>query len=432
MIYLKEESLHYVWRKGLFDFTSLKTTCGQFVQVVDIGTYNTNSGPDFKFSKVRIGDELHIGHVEIHLKSSDWLRHGHQYDDNYKNVILHVVQENDLLPSGLWLDNLPCLELKPYLKIEEYKVRKLMQENSRCGFHCLDVYTDSNLLFPKVFNNWKWDLLLERMERKADKFYSQLRYHKGDLNKWIYRVFASQLGYPLNEYPMDLLSKALPFEVFKSYRKNKLSMEALFLGQSGLLNSAPLDDYEHELFDRYFYMRHKHKLEAVDKRLWQYFRLRPFAFPDRRIAFLASFASHIPFSSTFILEQGCENFSEMIGNLNLSDAWKGRHRIGKHSNTNLGLNIGGGLKKQLEINMLVPLIIAYGRFVGNKKLSKSAYEFLSNLRAESNNICRSFSVFDVEFKTAVDTQAAVELKKNYCDQYRCLACQYGQQVLKNG
>lgn len=429
MIYQKEASLQYVWQKGLFDQRFLKTSCGQSIEIVHAGMLNKNSGPDFKLAKIRIDDVLHVGHVEIHLKSSDWLRHGHQYDESYKNVILHVVIENDLVPTDHWLANLPCLELGDRLKIPEYKIARMASTYSPNGFHCYHQVIGKNQEFRNVLSDWKWDLVLERIERKSKDFYDLLKKCKGDFNAWLYQSFASIIAYPLNHYPMQQLTESLPFDVFKSYLKDSLSMEALFLGQAGLLSADLNDSYERDVHDLYTFMKHKYRLEPIPSKLWRYFRLRPFAFPDRRVALLAAFASGMPYpEDMFIKWSSVKEVNDFL-DLKLSMDWIGRYRIGKQADKKLGVNLGDGLRLQLSINMIVPCMIAYGNYTGNKLLSKKGYSLLETMNCENNQHTRSFDLFDVEFLTALDSQAAVELKKNYCSKYRCLECQLGQRLL---
>jgi hypothetical protein len=429
MYYKKEESLQYVWQRGLFEQSYLVSSCGKRIEIIEPGVLNSNSGPDFKFAKIKIDHVLHVGHVELHLKSSDWLRHGHQHDSNYRNVILHVVQENDLLPAGDWLDSLPCLELGALLKVDEQKIRRMMQFQSPKGFHCYSLWDESEIDLREIFQNWKWDLILERMDRKADLFFEALKICRGDLNKWVYESFASQIGYPLNQFPMEQLSSDLPFEVFKHYLNDQDTLDALFLGQAGLLGVAGCDEYELRLIERYHFLSRKHSLTPINKDLWQYFRLRPYAFPDRRIAYLSAFASKIPFSSSVISSLSSKAGLDAFLDISLSAHWKGRYRIGKPLKKQLSNTLGLGLKKQLLVNMVVPMLIAYGRFVGNKKIAKDAYRFLATSSSESNNICASFNILGLKFDSALESQAAVELKKRYCQQFRCLECQFGKNLL---
>ena len=75
-----EELLHYTWKHRLLPLQPLKTTDGRPVEVIDPGLHNRNAGPDFFNAKVRIGDTLWVGNVEIHLRASDWYQHGHDSD----------------------------------------------------------------------------------------------------------------------------------------------------------------------------------------------------------------------------------------------------------------------------------------------------------------------------------------------------------------
>lgn len=90
-----EDFLHYVWQFKSFDFVDLQTFDGESTTIIHQGFLNKNSGPDFSNAKIIIGGTTWAGNVEIHLKSSDWLKHNHQSDTAYTNVILHVVYEHD-------------------------------------------------------------------------------------------------------------------------------------------------------------------------------------------------------------------------------------------------------------------------------------------------------------------------------------------------
>ena len=87
-----EELLHYVWKHKIHPLEPLATTDGRRVEVLDAGLKNPHAGPDFFNAKLRIGETVWVGNVEVHSLASDWLRHGHQHDEAYNNVILHVVE----------------------------------------------------------------------------------------------------------------------------------------------------------------------------------------------------------------------------------------------------------------------------------------------------------------------------------------------------
>ena len=87
---MKEEFLHYIWKYRLYN-KPLKTIENEHIKVISPGIHNHNAGPDFSDVRLRIGEALWAGNVEIHVNSSDWYRHGHQHDPAYDNVVLHVV-----------------------------------------------------------------------------------------------------------------------------------------------------------------------------------------------------------------------------------------------------------------------------------------------------------------------------------------------------
>ena len=90
-----EKLLYYMWEQRLLSHVPALTTRGEAIEVVDPGRRNPNAGPDFFNAKVRIGDRLWAGNVEMHLRASDWTVHGHSADKAYDSVVLHVVTEAD-------------------------------------------------------------------------------------------------------------------------------------------------------------------------------------------------------------------------------------------------------------------------------------------------------------------------------------------------
>lgn len=99
----QEDLLHYIWKFRRFKPLLLKTACGMRLEILSVGTYNTDAGPDFKDALLNIDGTLWAGNVEVHIRSSDWIKHNHHLDAAYDNVILHVVFEDDakiFRPSG--------------------------------------------------------------------------------------------------------------------------------------------------------------------------------------------------------------------------------------------------------------------------------------------------------------------------------------------
>src|SRR5690554_358132 len=109
---MTEDFLHYIWKFQRFNPHSLKCVNGEQLEVINAGMHNLDSGPDFFNSRLRIGNTEWAGNVEIHLRSSDWYKHGHQDDKVYDKVILHLVWEDDQPVKRANGDLIPTLELK--------------------------------------------------------------------------------------------------------------------------------------------------------------------------------------------------------------------------------------------------------------------------------------------------------------------------------
>ena len=109
---MQESFLHFLWGSRRFIAQNLCTTDYQFVEIHQVGEYNRDAGPDFFNARISLEDTLWAGNIEIHIRSSEWLKHGHQHDPAYDNVVLHVVYEEDAPVFRSNGTRIPCLELK--------------------------------------------------------------------------------------------------------------------------------------------------------------------------------------------------------------------------------------------------------------------------------------------------------------------------------
>ncbi|MCD6065031.1 MAG: hypothetical protein K0R82_2942, partial [Flavipsychrobacter sp.] len=109
---MQEKLLQFIWQYSLYQPGNLVTDEGETITVIHPGRYNTNAGPDFLEAKVRIGDTVLAGHIELHINTSDWHKHGHQNDPAYQNIILHVVFNND---ADRVVPHTPVLDLAPHI-----------------------------------------------------------------------------------------------------------------------------------------------------------------------------------------------------------------------------------------------------------------------------------------------------------------------------
>lgn len=93
---LRESDLVQLWDDVRLPPEAIQTLAGMPLQVVYRGRRNNGSGPDFLDAIIALpnGVLLH-GDVEVHVRASDFRRHGHHRDPAYNRLILHLVFRGD-------------------------------------------------------------------------------------------------------------------------------------------------------------------------------------------------------------------------------------------------------------------------------------------------------------------------------------------------
>ena len=76
-MYIKEEIFHYLLKTKRLPFHKFSLTDWRKLEVIDVGTHNVESGPDFSNAKIKIDDLIWSGNIEIHVNASDWHKHKH-------------------------------------------------------------------------------------------------------------------------------------------------------------------------------------------------------------------------------------------------------------------------------------------------------------------------------------------------------------------
>lgn len=420
---MKESILHYIWQQKLFTAHGQCTTENELVEVIDVGKINTDAGPDFFNAKIKIGNTLWAGNVEIHLRSSDWVKHSHQVDKKYDSVILHVVKEVDVdvfRPDG---EKIPQLELK-YDALIEQNYEKLLAEQKWIA--CADKIRT----VPSVFiQSWKNSLLTERLEQKISFIEDILAENNQHWEEAFYVSLARSFGFSTNSQAFELLAKSLPLSVLAKHKNNLLQIEALLFGQAGLL-AGDADEYVVLLRKEYEFLKQKFQLQPIDAGMWKLLRLRPDNFPHIRIA---QFAYLIHSSSKLfsrIIENPENEYLKEIFRTETSDYWKTHYLFGRPGKSKVK-KPGKQSVNSLLINTVVPFVFCYGHHKGNQALKDKAIQLLECIPAEKNSVITGWIALGFKMDSAYDSQSFIQLKKMYCDNKKCLRCRIGHKVLAN-
>ncbi|TYA86771.1 DUF2851 family protein [Seonamhaeicola marinus] len=421
---MQEDFLHYIWKHKKIDFGELKTTNNEDLIINSVGTYNTNSGPDFFNSKIKIGNQLWAGNVEIHVKSSDWFLHNHETDMNYDNVILHVVWEEDT--EVFRKDNtvLPTLELNSLVKpntLENY--RNLFSKGNKW----INCENDFNSISPFLMNNWLERLYFERLERKSGAMDTMLKSSKNNWEAVLFKMLLKNFGLKVNGNAFGSLGNSIDFSIVRKVQSNHLSLEALLFGQMGLLENSIENAYYMELSKEYKFLKQKFGLDNTNVIPAQFFRLRPLNFPTIRLSQLAClYNKHQNLFSKIIETSTIEDFYDLL-NVGTSNFWNTHYTFQKESKARVKM-LSKSFIDLLLINTVLPLKFSYNKQNGISDDS-ILIDMANAIKPEKNNVISAFNRLKDVANTSLHSQALIQLKSEYCNKHRCLQCAIGNSIL---
>ena len=418
-----EQLLHYVWKHKIFPLKELKTTSGQLLEVIDTGLSNRNSGPDFFNAKIKLDGVLWVGNIEIHTSSSDWMKHGHHTNAAYDNVILHVATNIDAEVKRSNGDSIPQLQLS-------------CPEQVRTNFDEListDSYPPCYRIIPTlssfIVHSWMSALQMERFEQKNAQLIERLRLCNNHWEDAFFMTLARNFGFGLNGDAFETWAKVIPLRAVDKHRDNLFQVEAIFFGQAGILADPEGDEYYMKLKREYEYLAHKFGLTPMDVTRWRFLRLRPNNFPHVRIAQLASlYHRTYGLLSQLMEKETLKDVRDLLRG-GTSEYWLTHYTFGG-SSPSRPKTLSESSLNLLIINTVVTFLYAYGLHKGNERLCTRATAFLEELKPENNYIIRMWSECGLKVSHAGDSQALIQLKKEYCDKKKCLYCRIGYEYLK--
>lgn len=424
---MQEAFLHYVWQYQYFDKHDLRTVQGDSLQVIRPGLLNANAGPDFSDAKVKISDMAWAGSVEIHIRSSDWKAHHHQSDRAYDNVILHVVWEDDdpvVREDGTVI---PTLEIRGRVSPEMLlQYRKLV--SSGFSIPCRQLLPT----VPEVVRNSMLDrTLVERLETKAQEIHALLKLNQGDWEETCYQLLARNFGFKVNAEPFLQLARSLPYKFLQKHMDKPLQVEAMLFGVAGFLSEKASFEYYRQLRREYALLKAKYQLQRseLSASQWKFLRLRPANFPSLRLAQFASLiVNRRNIFSQIINTDDLPALREWF-TVPLSEFWNTHYSFKKRGQRHVS-SIGDASIANIAINTIAPVLVAYGKYKDAEMFIARAEDLLKQVRAEENNITRTWAETGWEVKNAFDSQALIQLFNSYCIPRQCLNCTIGAMLLK--
>lgn len=424
---MTEAFLHYVWQHQMLG-RGLTTTDGQPVVVLRAGELNHDAGPDFFNARLTIGDVEWVGNIEVHIHTSDWNAHHHQHDAAYNNVVLHVVYEHDadiVLQNGT---KPPTLELKPWLHPALVANYEVLMAPSDGAVPCADrVGTVPQFVVSSYFER----LTVERIEAKSAHVHRLLEESHGGWEQTCYWLLAHYFGGKVNALPFELLAKATDQRLLARWNDNRQRIEALLMGQAGLLEGYFEDDYPRVLQADYEALRAGASLKPVGSHLWKFYRLRPSSFPTIRISQFADLMTRSKNLFSTLLEMRDVKELQHLLNCQAAPYWNTHYRFDTVAVRPSPKQMGRMQTDMLIINAWVPLLFVYGAVRGQQNYKDQALGLLNQLGAENNAVIRLWCEAGLAPANAADSQALLQLTDHYCNQRRCLECRIGYYLLKH-
>lgn len=419
---MTEQLLQYIWKNQLFSRDSLTTASGEALTVLFPGHWNFNQGPDFLLARIKIADTILVGNIELHVKASDWMQHQHHLDAQYNNVVLHVVLQPDKPVQMANGGAVAVLDLSTRISgilLDQYQRWMSAPATVACG-------AKWDGISALTMQAWKDRLITERLMRKIQLVRQSLpdSYHWDEL---LWRMLAANFGLKANTSLFESIAESLPYLLIAKNRHDPVLLEALLLGQAHLLDRQFSDVYPVSLQDHYHFLKKKYRLLPASV-FPVFLRMRPAAFPTIRLSQLAALLHLQPNLFSKILAARSIKELQSLFVVEASNYWSTHYRFDEMSAYSVK-KLGTDMVLSLCINTAIPVLFCYGHAMQDAAIMGRAIHFLMDLPAETNKEIRFWKQIGVTMQHAADTQAMLELRKQYCNQKRCLECALGHAIL---
>lgn len=420
---MNERLLQYIWQHLLFQSHQLKDIDGQAIQVLHPGTLNTHEGPDFIAGRIKVNNVELVGNIEIHIQSSDWLAHQHQFHPAYQHIILHVVFINDMPQS---VGNFPTLEIGPHIPvdiIEQYQHLVTQPEPIACK-NMLSQVPDI------ITKSWIERMLAERLQQKAEHWYQLFLQVNKDWRTTLYIKLAENFGFKVNAAPMQQLAQSIPLSLVEKIHIHEDMLMALFFGQGNLLPKACKDTYVQNLLRHYTHLKHQYSLEPIHA-TWKFLRMRPANFPSIRIAQFASLMSKA--HELFAALLSVRDYTQVVSLFDIAapEYWDDRYTFKQSTSRKLRKHIGRSAIENILINTVAQFQYFYGIIFNDNQYKEQAIQLLQQIPAEKNAIISQWKATPLQASSAYDTQALLHLFQQYCIERRCLQCAIGHHLCRH-
>ncbi len=423
---MTEKLLQFIWQFQHYNKALLQTENGDNLQIIKVGNLNNNQGPDFLNAAIKLNEITLAGNVEIHIKSSQWHQHNHSTDKNYKNIILHIVWENDEQIFDAQNKEIPTLVLQnlvPKVLLERF-------ENLMKDAPTLPCSNYLPALSSIGWLAWKERLATERLLLKAEIVLETFAANNNNWEETFWHFLAYNFGLKVNADFFKQVAQTISVTTLAKHKNQIQQLEAMLFGQANLLNEDFNNDYAKLLQKEYSFLKKKYSLKTIQGSCL-FLRMRPANFPTIRLAQLAMLISNSSHLFSKIKEIKSIKEVQDLFNVTCNDYWHYHYTLTDEPSEYEPKKLGKQMIDNILINTVVPVLFAYGHYLAEDDYKLKAMNWLQALKPEKNNITKLWDVYKIENKSAFDSQALIQLSNHYCKQKRCLDCAVGNKILSN-
>lgn len=422
-----EYLLQYIWKIRALAHISYIASTGENVSIIAPGDENIHSGPDFINAKIQIGHTIWAGCVEIHIRASDWNRHGHQHDASYDNVVLHVVYDNDMQVYNSKGQVVPTIAWKSVLNEQQYEQYAYYKQNAE-EIICLQ---SAHRVESLQLYSWMDMLLVERLENRMVDIEQQLKQQNARHEEVFYHMIAKAFGFKINALPMLITAQSLPLLYLARQKNQLLHIEALLYGQAGMLQGTFADEYPRQLQQEYAILQRKYGLKSMcSSSMWKYAKMYPGGFPTIRLSQLAALIYHSSSLLSKALEADSVHVLANMLTVSASSYWNTHYRFDVPTRSASVKRMGSQAVYSIIINTVLPYMYAYAVWHEQVELKHRVVHFYENLPIEQNIIVRKYKHLEPMIHNALHSQALIEMYEHYCTKKQCNKCAIGLYLLK--
>ncbi|MBN2279465.1 MAG: DUF2851 family protein [Candidatus Marinimicrobia bacterium] len=424
-----EKQLYRIWLEGKFQQEHLKTLSEKPLSIISPGLRNESAGPDFLNALIMLEDQLVSGDIEIHNRNNDWYLHGHDKDENYNNVVLHVIREKT---TSRHITNHKNRQIEILL----LQPAELFQPDTLCP--CKNWGPADIDGFKRIIE----DYADKRFQRKTLLTRSNLMQYQPE--QYFFMGLLDMLGYSKNREAMRKIADVLDMEkLYQLLEKTPdlerlLFLETIFLGISGMLSDDYRkyfgnDHYFDALSEKWKVLSHQFDLCSVTGIKFQFAGVRPVNAPHKRLVALAQIIHNLypQKPGQFCLNTlfSGRDFENVIATLKdkfqmPSGMWKNHPLFKSHASL---LLLGDSRLNDFISNILLPFAKALSSILkndhhaalcseNNRKVPVGAFP------EKIKDFLRHLSIPPREIKSNYLLQGCIEYYRLFCDLELCNIC----------